>query len=449
MEMDKDQRLDDLFSQVRNESPQVSFEEMKTDFISNVSSASYQTSSNGTSNLFTIKTWTIMITTILTAALSAYFVIGNNPKTEPETKTYEPELKNISTIEVDLFLEEIDQEIFPEKISAEVYIPKISMEEQIEQVQKPIKPRVEELKPEQAVFTDSTQKEEVYRFPTLTEDEKKMYAKQKAKMIKCLIKRDKKMYAFIPSGSMNYQFADISVLPFHMQITEVTNLQYRTFLFDILQQGRKEDFLEAKPDQKLWLMDHPKYNEPMVQLYFSHPAYNHYPINNISRRGAELYCDWLTKETNKVLKSKKKPEVNDVRLPSVFEWVYAAKGGHELSPYPWGGPYNRNAQGCYLANFNPIGENPNDDGAMHTANVMSYAPNGYGLYCMSGNIAEMVYYIGGKSEPGTKGGSFMSNSQNIQIDGEDEFKGITDPNVNIGFRVVVSYGIVGEKGAKK
>ncbi len=30
-------------------------------------------------------------------------------------------------------------------------------------------------------------------------------------------------------------------------------LEYRTFLFDLLIQGRKEDFLLAKPDQKLWI----------------------------------------------------------------------------------------------------------------------------------------------------------------------------------------------------
>ncbi len=83
---------------------------------------------------------------------------------------------------------------------------------------------------------------------------------------------------------------------------------------------------------------------------------------------------------------------------------------------------------------------------MITAPVSSYVPNVYGLYCMSGNIAEMVYYNNDKTQPGTRGGSWKSTMQEIQILGDDKFKGVTTPNVNIGFRVVISYGLVGAQG---
>jgi hypothetical protein len=329
-------------------------------------------------------------------------------------------------------------------IMAEVYIPEVSSEEEIERVTTPIRPEIPVLDSGvSAVFSDTKEERNEYQFPMLSEEEKKMYAKQKAKMIKQLIKRDKKVYAFIPSGNYVKNGDTISLRPFHMQNSEVTNFQYRTFLFDLLEQGRRSDFMEAKPNQSLWAKDFPAYNQPLVELYFSHPAYNEYPVNNISRKGAELYCSWLTHQVNNVMESKNKPPVNEVRLPTIFEWIYAANGGNSEPAYPWGGPYNRNSKGCYLANFNPEGESPSEDGAMHTAKVYSYAPNGYGLYCMSGNLAEMVYYTKDGKEPGTKGGSFLSSSENIQINGKDEFKGITDPNVNIGFRVVISYGIVG------
>ena len=57
-------------------------------------------------------------------------------------------------------------------------------------------------------------------------------------------------------------------------------------------------------------------------------------------------------------------------------------------PYPWGGPYIRNSRGCFLANFKPLRGNYIDDGGFYTVKATAYWPNDYGLYCMSGNVAE-------------------------------------------------------------
>ena len=446
MEMDKDQKLNDLFTQARTETPKVSFEEMKHSFSSQVKASSLEGSVTETSNLFTIKTWTIMITTLITtgitiAYLSGFFNPTNETLVQQEQKTLIP---NIELNSKEMSRLELNDSEFESNVleNVEVYKPEFSQQELVEKMMVPEELNSDELDIDQAFFADATKTKEEYRFPILTEDERKEYAKQKSMMIKQLIKRDKKMYAYIPPGTWENKGDTISVRPLHMQKTEVTNYQYRTFLFDLLEQGRKAEFMEAKPVQKLWAEDYPDYNQPMVELYFSHPAYNYYPVNNISRKGAELYCEWLTIEANLVLKSKKKPLLNDVRLPSNLEWEYAANGGVSGAVYPWGGQYCKNTNGCYLVNFNPEGENPDQDGAMHTAKVYSYLANEYGLWCMSGNIAEMVYYNGDKLKPGTKGGSFLSTVEEIQINGPDKFKGITQPNVNIGFRVVISYGIV-------
>lgn len=142
------------------------------------------------------------------------------------------------------------------------------------------------------------------------------------------------------------------------------------------------------PDELCWIRDFSySYNEPYTRNYFDHPAFDDYPVVGVNWHQANAFCKWRTNFYNQY-KDAKEMQTEEFRLPSEIEWEYASRGGKDLSPYPWGGPYIRNAKGCLLANFKPGRGNYPEDGGLYTVKADEYFPNDYGLYCMAGNVAE-------------------------------------------------------------
>lgn len=151
----------------------------------------------------------------------------------------------------------------------------------------------------------------------------------------------------------------------------------------------KKDVINVYPDTLCWVHDFTySFNEPMAQAYFCHPAYDNYPVVGVSWKQARAFCIWRSDQLNDYLEGRGEPRVNDFRLPTESEWEWAARGGLDLSPYPWGGPYIRNSNGCFLGNYKPLRGNYIDDGGIHSLVVGHYAPNDFGLYDMAGNVAE-------------------------------------------------------------
>jgi formylglycine-generating enzyme len=143
------------------------------------------------------------------------------------------------------------------------------------------------------------------------------------------------------------------------------------------------------PDTLVWIRDFSySYNEPMTQRYFWHPTYDHYPVVGVNWNQARAFAVWRTEFLNSYLAGRDRPFAMDFNLPSEAEWEYAARGGLNNNPYPWGGPYLRNAEGCFLANFKPLRGNYVGDGGYQTVIVAHYPPNDYGLYDMAGNVSE-------------------------------------------------------------
>ena len=151
----------------------------------------------------------------------------------------------------------------------------------------------------------------------------------------------------------------------------------------------KQDQIQIYPDTTVWIKDFSySYNEPMHNDYFSHPAYEDYPVVGVSWHQAVAFCNWRSNLKNEYQKSRGKPSVNRFRLPSESEWEYAARGGIPSGVYPWGGPYLVDDRGCFLANFKPLRGDYAADQAVYTTEAKSYFPNDYNLYNMAGNVSE-------------------------------------------------------------
>jgi formylglycine-generating enzyme len=152
----------------------------------------------------------------------------------------------------------------------------------------------------------------------------------------------------------------------------------------------KKEKVAIYPDTMVWVRDFAySYNEPMTRNYFWHPAFDDYPVVGVNWKMANAFCYWRTKLWNMYRTGKRGDLISeDYRLPIEHEWEYAARGGHELAPYPWGGYYLRNAKGCLLANFKPGRGNYPEDGGQYTVKADAYYPNDYGLFNMAGNVSE-------------------------------------------------------------
>jgi formylglycine-generating enzyme required for sulfatase activity len=219
--------------------------------------------------------------------------------------------------------------------------------------------------------------------------------------------------SFDMGGDNNQADADeypkhkVQVSAFYMDITEVTNAQFKNFADAtgyITTAEKKPDWEEmkktlppgtAKPDESMLVaaslvfkqsegpVDLKDYNQWWAWekgADWKHPqgknstiaGKENYPVVQISWDDAMAFCKWAGK-----------------RLPTEAEWEFAARAGLHNNIYSWGNEHvNTGKAKCNSWEGNFPYKNVNTDGYITAAPVKTYPSNAYGLYDMAGNVWE-------------------------------------------------------------
>jgi hypothetical protein len=209
---------------------------------------------------------------------------------------------------------------------------------------------------------------------------------------------------------------------------EITNRQYQVFLADLKSKGK--DITAFLPDTACFSRMSESIGKNLDGYYFTHPAYDQYPVVGISRAGAQAYCFWLTETLRKA--GGRYANIS-FRLPTEQEWFEFMAISDSVtrgSIIQQGNMNKGKIRKTILANLKwGNGDFISKDGLLWTAPKKVFSAGRTELKAVYGNAAEMV-------EPaGQAGGSWFNTPDQL-----NKLTSFPEPDARVGFRVVASVG---------